>query len=202
MAITTYAELKTAIADFLNRDDLTSIIPTFIELTEAQMAREVRHWRQEKRIETTLDERYENLPTDFIEAIRLTAGNNRLTMISAAEMQDRVEASTLTGTPKYYRFTANQIEFYPAPASTSTTVLSMVYYARTPSLTDAAPSNWILDEAPDAYLYGALVHSAPYLQDDPRIAVWASLYQNAIEGLRRDSNKGKYGGTLKMGVPR
>ena len=39
MTITTYATLKTAIADFLNRDDLTSVIPTFIALAEADMQR-------------------------------------------------------------------------------------------------------------------------------------------------------------------
>lgn len=202
MAITTYAELQSAIADFLNRDDLTSIIPTFIDMAEAQMAREIRHWRQEKRVETTLNERYENLPNDFIEAISLTAGSDRLTLISAAEMQDRVEASSQTGTPKYYRFTADQIEFYPAPTASSTATLSMQYYARVPALSDSNTSNWVLTYAADAYLYGALVHSAPYLQDDGRIAIWASLYQNAIEGLRRDNNSGKYGGPLKMGVPR
>ena len=203
MAITTYAELQTAIADFLNRDDLTSIIPTFIDMAEAQMAREIRHWRQEKRVETTLDERYENLPTDFIEAIELSTDNNqRLTLISVADMQDRKEASSESGTPKYYRFTADQIEFYPAPTASSTATLSMQYYARVPALSASNTSNWVLTYAADAYLYGSLVHSAPYLQDDGRIAIWASLYQNAIEGLRRDNNNGKYGGPLKMGVPR
>ena len=49
MAITTYAELQSSIADFLDRDDLTSVIPTFISLAEADMNRQIRHWRQEKR---------------------------------------------------------------------------------------------------------------------------------------------------------
>ena len=49
MALTTYAELKTAIGDFLNRDDLTSVAPDFISLAEADINRRVRHWRMEGR---------------------------------------------------------------------------------------------------------------------------------------------------------
>ena len=44
MALTNYSELKSSIADFLNRDDLTSVIPTFISLAEAQFARDLRHY--------------------------------------------------------------------------------------------------------------------------------------------------------------
>ena len=43
MALSTYDELKASIADFLNRDDLTSVIPDFIKLAETGMNREVRH---------------------------------------------------------------------------------------------------------------------------------------------------------------
>ena len=40
MAITTYAELQTSIADFLNRDDLASVTTSFISLAEADMQRQ------------------------------------------------------------------------------------------------------------------------------------------------------------------
>jgi hypothetical protein len=201
MAITTYAELKTAIADFLNRDDLTSVVPTFISLAEAQMDRDIRHWRQEKRVETTLDERYENLPNDFLEIqeLSLTDGT-RLELIAAAEMQDWRQANNTSGKPRYYRVTADQFEFYPTPDSNYT--LSMQYYARTPALSDAAPSNWVLTYAPDLYLYGSLVHTAPYLSEDARLQVWAAFYQSALESVRLDGQRGKYSGPLKMGVPR
>jgi hypothetical protein len=201
MAITTYTELKAAIADFLNRDDLSSVVPTFISLAEAQMDRDIRHWRQEKRVETTLDEQYENLPTDFMEIQGLSLGDGTgLELVSVADMQDRKQRGQAAGKPLYFRMTADQIEFYPAPEGTYT--LSLQYYARTPALTDAEPTNWVLTYAPDVYLYGALVHSAPYLKDDPRIQVWAALYQNAVEALRRESERGKHSGPLKMGVPR
>ncbi|MDG1445854.1 MAG: hypothetical protein P8Q15_05815, partial [Methylophilaceae bacterium] len=62
MAITTYAELKTSITDFLNRDDLDTATPTFISLAEADMQRRVRHWRQEKRSNANLNSRYSDVP--------------------------------------------------------------------------------------------------------------------------------------------
>ena len=65
MAITTYAELKSSIANWLNRDDLTAVIPDFIALAEAQIARDIRHWRQEKRVTTSVNEQYENLVLTF-----------------------------------------------------------------------------------------------------------------------------------------
>ena len=201
MSITTYAELKSAIADFLNRDDLTSVIPTFISLAEASINRDLRHWRQEKRVEATLDEQYENFPVDFLEIqeLSLTDGT-RLEMVSTAFMQERKQESTAAGKPRYFRVYADQFEFYPAPDASYT--MSMQYYARTPALSDTNTSNWILTYAPDAYLYGALAQAAPYLAEDGRITIWASLYQNAIEGMRLDGERGKYSGPLKMGVPR
>ena len=62
MALTTFAELKSSIADFLDRDDLTNVITDFITLAEADMNRKVRHWRQEARTSQTINEQYEDLP--------------------------------------------------------------------------------------------------------------------------------------------
>ena len=42
MALTTYAELKTSVGDWLNRSDLTTAIPDFISLAEAQIERNLR----------------------------------------------------------------------------------------------------------------------------------------------------------------
>lgn len=201
MSITTYAELKTAIADFLNRDDLTAVIPTFISLAEAQIARDVRHWKQEKRVTTSVDERYENLPNDWLEIklVALTTGK-MLQTVSMSEMADMRAASSTAATPRYVRLTADQIEFYPTPSAA--TDISMLYYARTPALSDTDTTNWLLADAPDVLLYGALVHSAPYLTDDARTSIWGALYQAGVEKLNLESQKGQTAGPLRMGVPR
>ena len=201
MAITTYAELKSSIANWLNRDDLTSVIPDFITIAEAQINRTLRHWRMEKRVETTLDEQYENLPTDFLEMLELSLSDGTyLTLISTADMQSKKQASSIAGKPRFYRISSDQIEVYPVPDAGST--LSMQYYAKTPALSDTDTSNWILEYAPDVYVYGALLQAAPYLGDDARIQIWAGLFSGALEALNLDSMKAKTSGPMKMGVPR
>jgi hypothetical protein len=200
VSITTYAELKTSIADFLNRDDLTSTIPTFISLGEAQIARDVRHWKQEKRVTTSVDERYENLPNDWLELkfVSLTTGA-MLETVSPSNMADMRARSDTPGTPKYVRMTADQLEFYPTPSAA--TDVSMLYYARVPSLTDAAPTNWVLSDAPDILLYASLMHSAPYLAEDARVQIWGSLYQSGVEKLNIENQRGRVTGPMRMGIP-
>ena len=197
MAITTYTELKTAIADFLNRDDLASAVPNFIALAEANMQRKIRHWRQEKRSTAELDTQYSAIPADFLEAIRfyITSGDTKpLELISQAEMLDRKRKNLNTsGSPSYYAITAGEIEVYPVPDGTYD--VELYYYSRVPALSAAAPTNWLLTYFPDVLLYGALVHSAPYLKEDGRIQVWSALYQEAIDAINTSSEKAKFGGS-------
>lgn len=196
MSITTYAELKAAIADFLNRDDLDAAIDTFIDLAEADMNRAIRHWRMEGRSTAEIDTQYSALPADFMEAIRfyITSGfTHPLEPISQAELLSRKrEDLNTSGEPRFYAITGGEIEVYPAPDGTYEAEL--YYYKRIDALSDSTTTNWLLTYYPDAYLYGALVHSAPYLKDDARIQVWVGLFQNAIASINAESDKTKFGG--------
>jgi hypothetical protein len=197
MAITTYAELKTSITDFLNRDDLDTVAPTFISLAEADLQRRVRHWRGEKRSTAEIDTQYSAIPADFVEAIRfyITGGDTRpLELISQAELLDRKFKNLNTsGQPAYYAITAGEIEVYPVPDATYTSEL--YYNSRIPALSDSTTTNWLLEYYPDAYLYGSLVHSAPYLKEDARLQTWAALYQNAVDAINAESESSKFGGS-------
>lgn len=208
MTITTYATLKTAIADFLNRDDLTSVIPTFIALAESRIGRDLRHWRMEKRSVAELDTQYSAIPADFLQPIRLqlTDGETgEVAPISTAQMlQLRGDRNDQTGMPTHYALTAGGIELYPTPDDTYNA--SLVYYARIPALSDSNTVNWLLTEAPDVYLYGALVHTAPYLKDDARIQIWEALFAQGIDRMNASSDDAKYGGTglvmkIRRGAP-
>ena len=197
MPITTFAELKTTIADFLNRDDLASVSATFITLAESDLNRNIRHWRQEKRSTAEIDTQYSAIPADMLEPIRfyITSGDTRpLELISQSELLDRKFKSLNTsGQPAYYAVTAGELEVYPVPDGTYTSEL--YYFSKLPALSDSNPTDWLLEHFPDTYLYGALIHSAPYLKDDARIQVWAALYQSAFDAINTASEKAKYGGS-------
>jgi len=197
MAITNYTNLQTTIADFLNRDDLTAVIPTFIQLAESQISRDLRHWRQQRRVTTTVDEQFENLPSDFIEAVHFyigtTHGEKTLEFAPMAEISRRkLSMVTNSGEPVVYTLNSGQIEFVPAPDDNYT--LTMVYYAKLPQLSATDTTNWVLELYPDLYLYGALLHSAPYLQEDQR-TTWAQLYGAAIQQANADADGAMYSGS-------
>ncbi len=200
MALSTYAELKTAVADFLNRDDLANAVPTFVALCEADLNRKLRTIAQETRSTATLDAQYSDLPADWLETIslRINGADTRLVLASAAEIADkRAWSNDQAGKPTHYAHVAGGLELYPTPDDDYTAEL--VYYAKVANLTTDGSSNWVLADHPDAYLYGALMHSAPYLKDDPRIAVWAGLYVAAIDSINQASNAARYSGTgLRM----
>ena len=204
MALTNYTGLKTSIADFLNRDDLTSVIPDFVALAEAQINRDVRHWRMEARAngqQTNLDE-YMQIPSDWVETIRLHltgSGTSTLNLISRDAMADKRQANNdETGTPTHYTHADGQFQLYPTPSND--TNFELLYYQKIPSLISNT-DNWLLLEAPDVYLYGSLLHSAPYLADDQRVAVWAQLYGAAVQRLNEVSEDARFSGsglTLKV----
>lgn len=197
MAISTYDELKASVADFLNRDDLTAVIPDFITMAEADLNRSVRHWRMEGRANAPIDSKYSAIPADFLEVITFhtTTGNFRpLELLSQGELlKRRQDTQDTSGAPSFYAISAGEIEVYPTPDGTYQTEL--YYYQRIDALSASNTNNWLLTYFPDAYLYGSLMHSAPYLKDDARIQIWAGLYQQAVGSINRESEASKFGGS-------
>lgn len=196
MALNTYSALQTAVASLLNRDDLTSAIPDFITLAEADMNRKIRHWRMESRSTADLDAQFAEAPSDWLESVRFLLQSDpvqELELLALPKMVEYRSRDGATGKPRYYAWTGGQFELYPTPDTAYTAEL--VYYARITALSDAAPSNWLLQYHPDAYLYGAAAHSAPYLHDDERLTTWASLYANAIAGINEENRASRWSGT-------
>mgnify|MGYP007073200166 CR=1 FL=1 len=193
MPITNYTELQEVIADFLDRDDQTQRIKTFITLAEAEMNRRVRHWRMENRASAVVNGRYSALPSDFLEPIRLhlEADERPIELVSSMEMQTLRNRASAEGKPTSYAITQGEIELYPTPDTDYD--LEMYYYGEIPALSAAQTTNPILTYFPDAYLYGSLIHSAPFLGEDARMATWAALFQSAIDGINADNEKAKTG---------
>lgn len=191
-----YTELKIQITNFVNKPDIDQTVDTFIDLAEADMSRRLRHWHMEKRSTGELSTQYIPLPTDFIEPVRLSITSGETHALKAESqaqiIQRRAEAQNATGLPKFYAVADGAIEVFPSPDKAYTAEL--VYVSRIPALSATNDSNWVLQYFPDCYLYGALMHTAPFLEDDQRLSIWGALYDKSIEAINAENNDAKFGG--------
>lgn len=171
--------LRASIADFLNRADLTAVIPDFIALAEAQINRRLRVRRMVGTSTASISAEFEEVPSDFAGVLTLTLSDGtELDFLTPDGLaQQKFEWNSPSDKPRYYTVVGNQFQFLPAPATPYTA--SLAYYQRLLPLASNA-TNWLLTDSPDAYLYGALTQAAPYLKDDSRLQVWGTLFTTAL----------------------
>ena len=199
MALTTYTELKASVADWLNRSDLTAAIPDFISLAEAQIERTLRTRQMIVRANASFNVEFGATPADFLEvrSFKLSGTNppTPLSFMTIDALDAEATKFTASGRPKFFGVVGSQFRLVPTPDSNYATELT--YYAKLSKLSASVATNFILSASPDIYLYGALLQAAPYLQDDARIQVWATLYERALNDLQTaDDRASTSGGVL------
>ena len=197
----TYAELKTAIANYLNRSDLTSDIDTFIDNVEAELNRRLRTKDMIKRATATADSQYLTVPTDWIEAINVEITSNDFSPLFQQSIESldvyRKSNNNSTGQPVYFAMVDDSIELAPTPDVEYT--LQLTYYAKISALSDTNTSNFVSVSHPDVYLYGALKHASIFLMEDERIPMFTQQFEKALEEMRLEQEKAAFGkGSLMM----
>lgn len=188
MAITTYAELNTAIENWLSRADLTSRIPEFIALAEARFfvgSTPLRLISMQNRETGTTASGSVTLPADYLETIRLaiTSGGRTYTL-EYLSPDTFTQYENQSGMPFYYTMMAGAIKTAP----NNDVSYTHDYYMRLPAL-ETSLTNSILTNSPNVYLYGALLEATPFIKDDKRIPLWMQAYQDAIDGVNKSEKR-------------
>lgn len=191
--IVDYESLQSAVTEYLARDQdatLISRIPTFIQLAEAKFNRQLFVRQMEQRATAIVnlgssEPEFISLPADFqsMRRVRLSgvAGKPSLSFKSGTQLDEyRFKISNVAGKPRYFTVFGDEIELAPTPEAAYT--IEMVYRRNIPPLAANDP-NWLLTLAPDLYLYGALLESAPYIKEDGRIQTWGLGFSGALNEL-------------------
>jgi hypothetical protein len=189
MALDNYTNLQASIANWLNREDLTTAIPDFVQLAESRLNKELRVAAMEKAAYATLTNGQVPLPLDWLEARRIIGANSTALMPLSPTMAGNLYPSGPAGVPVFYTISGNMLVTYPNGGSSGQ--VTMIYYSRIPTLL-AYGTNWLLTKAPDCYLYGALLEAAPFLGDDQRVETWATLFQRSMESLNAADIRSRY----------
>jgi hypothetical protein len=203
MALSTYNDLVSAVAAWLNREDLSTRIVDFVVLAEAKFNRTLRTDYMEEVASVNATSEFADLPTDFLELVTVRDTLNRyqaLEYISRDDFYDRLQLQ-LTGTPRYYTLVGRQLRLLPAPTADNPAALEVVYYQAIPTLdpsVTAITTNWLLTRHPDLYLYQSLLAAEPYLMNDERIQVWGAAAAQILSEIQMENERSsKPRGALK-----
>ena len=196
MSFTSYSDLKTAIAGYLARTDLTAQIPDFIRLAELRLRRDLRIRQMLKSVTTATvaaDSTVE-LPSDFLEVRDLVIVGNPPQPLnySSPSAFTRNARTWESGKPLDYTVLANDFQLAPVPDGVYT--VQMLYFAAPTFLSDSNTSNVFLANTPDVLLYGSLLEAEPYLMNDARINTWGTMFDRALSSITRSDEQGQYSG--------
>jgi hypothetical protein len=196
MSYTSYSDLKTAIAGYLARSDLTAQIPDFIRLSELRLRRDLRIRQMLKSVTTATvaGDGTVELPSDFLEVRDLVIVGNPPQPLnySSPSAFTRNARSWESGKPLDYTVLANDFQLAPVPDAVYT--VKMLYFAAPTFLSDSNTSNVFLANTPDVLLYGALLEAEPYLMNDARINTWGTMFDRALSSITRSDQQGQYSG--------
>ena len=199
MALSNYTELKSSVANYLNRNDLTSSIHDFITLTEGKLNRDLRIRASVVRAETTTtaNTAFYNLPSDIIELKNITRDTSNASYAlsyMSLESASREYGGFSSGTPRAYSRVGDTIKLLPTPDSTYT--IGINYYKKLTALSDSNTTNTILENYPDLYLFGSCFEGALFLNDTEQSQRFGAIYAKVLQDVMLLEDRAEYSGTV------
>lgn len=168
----TYATLKADAASWLQRDDLTSQIPTFVRYATAAFNRELDRNpvpEMESRDTQSLTGEYTGLPDDFLRMRAVVRSDGKELRYVTSQQMDAMEDREESPEPQVYTLEDMQLRVWPAPSVSEPLTVTISYYERIPHLSADDDTNWLLSDYPDLYLWGVLLQARAWLHDDARL---------------------------------
>ena len=185
MALANYTDLLASLAGWSNRTDLTTLLPDFVALAEARIARDLRIRNQviSATLTTVANTQSVALPADWLETENVSlvgAPPSNMAVVTPEMMDVRFPAGYNTGKPAVYCIVGSSVQFGPTPDGVYS--VTMDYYAKFAALSVTA-TNWLLTNHPGIYLSGAMAELALYLADD-RVSLWDQKYKSEVSALQ------------------
>ena len=183
MTISTFGQLKTAVANWLNRADLTAQVETFVALAEDNIRQDVRVRAMEQ--ETTGTGGTVRAPDGLMEA--------RMVLLDDT-VQDYVTPNEWAAEDNTNQYTIldGRFRFQKSGAYV------IRYWEELDPLSADGDTNWLLTNAPDVYLWASVEQGAIFVRDEQVAAIARAQYEQAVQRLNRTEHKTQFGGPLTV----
>jgi len=185
MALTNFTTIKLLVETYLDRIGFTEITDNtedFLLLAHKRIIRTVRApWMETDVVPSVSTSTGEaTLPTDYLDSKTLIFTDASETETSGLQRSPRyiVEAEQQKTAPcKFYDTNSSKLYVGPKPAASDTFILQ--YYKEPVALSSSNATNEISDEAPELYLYGALIEAAVFMKDAETTAMYKAEFEDA-----------------------
>lgn len=176
MAIESFDDLVTNMAFYMKRQDLSSLIPNFIQLAESTFDKTVYvKARRVSYIFTPL-QAVNPLPSDWKRVIQVWVLGQQLDFFPS-DWDSAYAGGTIPQISNGYQIVDNNLVLSVRQLA----LTQLDYYQTLEGLSTANESNWLLEAAPDVYLWGALSQAAIYMRDNTLLGTWSSLASAAMQ---------------------
>ena len=205
-----YAALKQNVADYLARNDLGDMIPTFIALAERRMQADLRLRCMERRATNMTSPGAESLPLPnkripgdwdvFLDMREVTLQGSPPGNLEYVNPDRFTEVSGTSGRPEAYTIVGREMLLTPTPDAEY--IVTLTYFSEIPPLGDSQPTNDFLLTYPQLYLYGALVESAAYTRGSVPVEMWMEYYRSAKEDAEYSDRRARFSKQVRAQAPR
>lgn len=196
MSIATYAELKTAIANWLKKSTLTSYIPDFIMMGEKRIYRELRIRAMETSLSSAISSGVIAVPSSYVQLkFAYVDGSpvRHLTLKDPSYIYENYPTRSSDKKPQVMAREVDNFIFGPYPDSAYT--IKGVYYKKLDALSDSNTTNWFTTNASDLLLFAALMEAEPFIKNDPRLALWLKKYEDIRDQIQIEDEDENYSGS-------
>lgn len=194
MAITTYATLKAAVGDWLDRTDLTDYLGDFVTFAEGHLNRGIRHRKMVAVVDLTPTGNVCTLPDDYlhyVRAVELSSARRELQFITPQETEQHYPTRP-AGLACHFTIIGDELTAFPLSAND----IELTYFQMIPPLSDSNTSNWLLARSPEVYLRATQLAALEFVNEtgSPRYQSCAVMAQKLMDDLTRESERGLYSG--------
>jgi len=203
MIVTSYEDLQTDVAKYIDRDDLTADIPGFIRKAELRIGRKLRVRDMEARLnlDTVAEQRWYELPDRYRAMRHFQLNTSPITDLEFLTPQNFFKkwAGSNSGKPVAYTIVGDEFALGPFPDGIYT--LEMFVHQRYAFLSDGNPTNWLITDAVDVLTYASNLEAAMFIKDNEEAVKWKAAYDVGIKDIVKDSALDRHSGGALMVVP-
>ena len=182
MSISTYSELKTAIADWMARSDVSGSAADFITLGEARLNRLLEVVATTVTLAGVVDSAQIDISAlSIVEPQDLYVTDGNAEYFVAPRALGTFTTEPISGLPGLWAIEGNYIKF-DRPCD-QTYSFRFIYQGRF-ALSDAAPTNEFLTNNPDLYMAASIVWGAVYTKDLQSGAMWKGMLDEFTAEVR------------------